>query len=75
MTQYERLKVMDNIRVNLRTLNQKLRTLSRLVHYTTIMDSWYDLKGTGKEYQPCKMAAVTKDCLQTWKKHAKSVKY
>lgn len=75
MTQYERLKVMDKIRVNLRTLNRKLRTLSRLVHYTTIMDSWYDLKGTGKEYQPRKMAAVTKDCLQTWKKHAQSVKY
>lgn len=75
MTQYERLKVMDNIRLNLRTLNRKLRTLSRLIHYTTIMDSWYDLKGTGKEYQPRKMGSITKDCLKTWMKHAKGVKY
>jgi len=75
ITQYERLKVMDNIRLNLRTLNRKLRTLSRLIHYTTIMDSWYDLKGTGREYQPRKMGSITKDCLKTWMKHAKSVKY
>lgn len=75
MTQYERLKVMDNIRLNLRTLNRKLRNLSRLIHYTTIMDSWYDLKGTGKEYQPRKMGSITKDCLKTWMKHAKGVKY
>ena len=70
-----RLKVMDNIRLNLRTLNRKLRTLSRLIHYTTIMDSWYDLKGTGKEYQPRKMGSITKNCLKTWMKHAKGVKY
>lgn len=75
ITQYERLKVMDNIRLNLRTLNRKLRTLSRLIHYTTIMDSWYDLKGTGKEYQPRKMGSITKNCLKTWMKHAKGVKY
>ena len=75
MTQYERLKVMDNIRLNLRTLNRKLRNLSRLIHYTTIMDSWYDLKGIGKEYQPRKMGSITKDCLKTWMKHAKGVKY
>ena len=75
MTQYERLKVMDNIRLNLRTLNRKLRILSRLIHYTTIMDSWYDLKGTGKEYQPRKMGSITKDCLRTWMKHAKGIKY
>ena len=66
---------MDNIRLNLRTLNRKLRTLSRLIHYTTIMDSWYDLKGTGKEYQPRKMGSITKKCLKTWMKHAKGVKY
>jgi len=75
ITQYERLKVMDNIRLNLRTLNRKLRTLSRLIHYTTIMDSWYDLKGTGKEYQPREMGSITKNCLKTWMKHAKGVKY
>lgn len=75
MTQYERFKVMDNIRLNLRSLNKRLRTLSRLIHYTTIMDSWYDLKGTGREYNPRKMGTITKDCLKKWMKHAKSVKY
>lgn len=75
LTQYDRIKIMDNIRSNLRLLNRKLRTLSRLISYTTIMDSWYDLKGTGKEYQPRKMRAITRDCLKTWSKHAKSVKY
>ncbi len=74
MTQYERFKVMDNIRVNLRQLNRKLRTLSRLIHYTTIMDSWYDLKGTGREYQPRKMGSITKGCLKNWMRNAKSVK-
>uniref|UniRef100_A0AB33IWT1 DUF4141 domain-containing protein n=1 Tax=Prevotella sp. GTC17254 TaxID=3236794 RepID=A0AB33IWT1_9BACT len=75
MTQYERFKVMDNIRLNLRDINRKLRTLSRLVRYTTIMDSWYDLKGIGKEYQPRKMSAITQNSLKTWMRHAKSVKY
>ena len=75
LTQYERIKIMDNIRLNLRALNVKLRTLSRLVNYTTIMDSWYDLKGTGKEYQPRKMRTITNDCLKSWSRKAKSVKY
>jgi len=75
MTQYERFKVMDNIRLNLRGLNRKLRTLSRLIHYTTIMDSWYDMKGTGREYRPRKMGSITSECLKTWTKHAKGVKY
>ena len=75
MTQYERFKVMDNIRMNLRALNRKLRTLSRLIRYTTMMDSWYELRGTGLEYRPRKMGTITKDCLQNWMKHAKSVKY
>lgn len=75
MTQYERFKVIDNIRMNLRALNKKLRTLNRLIRYTTIMDSWYDLKGTGKEYRPRKMGIITKDCLKSWMKHAKTVKY
>lgn len=75
MTQYERFKVLGNIRLNLRALNKKLRTLSRLIHYTTIMDSWYDLKGTGREYQPRKMGTITKGCLKTWMRHAKNVKY
>ncbi len=75
MTQEERLKVMDNIRIKLRSLNGKLRTLGRLVCYTTLMDSWYDLKGTGKEYQPRKMRTITKDCLKTWSNHARKVKY
>lgn len=75
MTQYERFKTIDDIRMNLRALNRKLRTLSRLVRYTTIMDSWYDLKGTGREYRPRKMGAITKDCLKNWTGHARSVKY
>ena len=75
LTQYERIKITDNIRLNLRALNIKLRTLSRLVHYTTIMDSWYDIKGTGKEYRPRKMKAITSDCLKSWSRKAKGVKY
>lgn len=75
MTQEERLKVMDNIRIKLRSLNRKLRALGRLICYTTLMDSWYDLRGTGKEYQPKKMRTITRDCLKTWSNHAKKVKY
>lgn len=75
MTQYERFKVMDNIRVNLRQLNKKLRTLSRLIHYTTLMDTWYDIKNTGREYQPRKMGSITQDCLKNWMRTAKSIKH
>ena len=75
MTQEERLKVIDTLRIKLRSLNRKLRALGRLVCYTTIMDSWYDLKGTGKEYQPKKMGTITRDCLKTWSNHAKKIKY
>lgn len=75
MTQEERLKVMDNIRIKLRSLNRKLRALGRLVCYTTIMDSWYEIRGTGKEYQPKKMRTITRDCLKTWSNHAKKIKY
>lgn len=75
MTQYERFKVLGNVRANLQKLNKKLRTLGRLINYTRIMDSWYDLKGTGKVYQPRRMSEVTNDCLKSWIRRANKVKY
>lgn len=75
MTQYERFKVLGNVRANLQKLNKKLRTLGRLINYTRIMDSWYDLKGTGKVYQPRRMSEVTNDCLKGWMRRANKVKY
>ena len=73
MTEYERIKCISNIRKSLRSMNYKLRTMSRLLRCTTLMDSWYELKGDYKK--PKSMADICSDCQKRWARKANSVRY
>lgn len=48
MTTHERIQSMSDVRRSLRALNYKMRKMNRLVSYTTLMDSWFELRGNPK---------------------------
>ena len=72
MTVKERIECMSNIRRSLRALNYKMRKMNRLISYTTLMDSWYELKGNPKKTRS--MTEIVTACQERWKQKANSVK-
>lgn len=72
MTQAERFKVIDNIRRSLRSMNHKIRKMNRLIRYTTILDSWYELRGNPRHTRT--MKEIVTSCHQGWMRKARNVK-
>lgn len=72
MTVKERIECMSNIRRSLRALNNKMRKMNRLISYTTLMDSWYELRGNPKKTRS--MTEIVTACQERWKQKANSVK-
>ena len=72
MTVKERIECMSNIRRSLRALNYKMRKMNRLISYTTLMDSWYELRGNPKKTRS--MTEIVTSCQERWKQKANSVK-
>lgn len=70
MTEAERIECIGNIRSTLRSMNYKLRKMSRLMRYTTIMDSWYELKGTYRK--PKSMIEICNESKRRWAEKAQA---
>lgn len=68
MTQWERIECIGKIRKTLRSLNAKLRKMNRLIRYTSLMDSWYELKG--RYYKPKSMYTICDMCKTRWMSRA-----
>lgn len=73
MTEKERIECMGNIRRSLRSLNYKMRKMNRLISYTTMMDSWYELRGNPKRTRT--MHEIVTSCKESWMRKAISVKH
>lgn len=73
MTEYERLKCISKIRRSLRDMNYKIRKMNRLLRYTTLLDSWYELKG--RYYKPKSMYTISTECQRRWASKARLIKY
>ena len=73
MTEKERIECMGKIRKSLRALNYKMRKMNRLFSYTTLLDSWYELKGNPPKTRS--MREIVTSCHKGWMRKATSVKY
>lgn len=71
LTEYERLKIIENIRKKLRSLNYKIRKMNRTIRYTTLLDSWYELKGSVRGTKS--MTKIVNECKNRWLANAKAV--
>lgn len=72
MTVKERIECMSNVRRSLRALNYKMRKMNRLISFTTLMDSWYELRGNPRKTRS--MTEIVTACQERWKQKANSVK-
>ena len=70
LTQFQRFKVIGNIRVSLRNMNHTIRRMNRIIRYTTQMDSWYELRGTPRGTRSMKV--IVADCKNRWKNTART---
>lgn len=73
MTQWERIECVGKIRKSLQGMNYKIRKMNRLLRYTTLMDSWYELKGHYRK--PKSMYTICMDCQKRWASKARLIKY
>mgnify|MGYP007048166007 FL=1 len=70
LTEHQRIQVISNINTTLVKLNHKLRKMNRLIRYTTLLDSWYELRGTPRGTRS--MQAIVTDCKRVWVNKAKT---
>lgn len=73
MTEFERFKTIGNVRRSLRSMNYKIKRMNRIIRYTTLMDSWYELRGNPQSTRS--MKDIVSDCHRTWMRKAKIIKY
>ena len=71
MTEKERIDCISRVRKSLQSMNYKIRKLNRLLRYTTLMDSWYELRG--KYYKPKSMYTISTECQKRWARKARGV--
>lgn len=64
LTEHQRIQVIANINNTLVKLNFKLRRMNRLIRYTSLLDSWYELRGTPRGIRS--MKAIVADCKRGW---------
>lgn len=70
LTEHQRIQVISNINTTLVKLNYKLRKMNRLIRYTTLLDSWYELRGTVRGTRS--MQAIVTDCKRGWINRART---
>lgn len=73
MTTQERIQGISDVRRSLRALNYKMRKMNRLVSYTTLMDSWFELRGNPKRTRT--MTEIVTSSQKRWMQKAISVKH
>lgn len=73
MTEFERIKCIGNVRRSLRSMNYKLRKMNRIIRYTTLLDSWYELKGHPKGTRS--MREIATGCQKSWMRKARETKH
>lgn len=71
LTQYERMKIIENIRKSLRIMNYKIRKMNRTIRYTTLLDSWYELQGSVRGTKS--MKKIVTECKNRWLANARTV--
>lgn len=70
LTEHQRIQVISNINTTLLNLNYKMRKMNRLIRYTTLLDSWYELRGTTRRTRS--MQAIVADCKSRWVSKART---
>ena len=70
MSEFERIECIERVRNDLRSMNYKIRKMCRLMRYTTLMDSWYELKGTYRK--PKSMIEICNRSQKRWTSTAKA---
>lgn len=70
LTEHQRIQVISNINTTLVKLNHKLRKMNRLIRYTTLLDSWYELSGSARGTRS--MHAIVTDCKKGWINRART---
>lgn len=71
LTQYEKMKIIENIRKRLRVMNYKIRKMNRTIRYTTLLDSWYELQGSVRGTKS--MKTIVTECKNRWLANARTV--
>ena len=72
MTGWEGVKKVDEIRQNIRKMNQNLYAAIRLLKYTTLLDVWYEATQSTKPIKKTRsMAAICTQARQDWVRHAR----
>lgn len=72
MTGWERVQKVDEIRQNIRKMNDNLYAAIRLLKYTTLLDVWYEATQSTKPIKKTRsMAAICTQARQDWVRHAK----
>lgn len=66
MTEAERIQVVFAIRPKLKTINLKLRRLTRAVKYTSMADVWAEIEGGARE--PADKRQIVQECMSRWKR-------
>lgn len=70
LTEHQRIQIIVNINNTLVKLNYKLRKMNRLIRYTTLLDSWYELRGTPRHTRS--MQAIVSESRTRWMNKAKA---
>ena len=70
MSEFERIECIERVRNDLRSMNYKIRKMCRLMRYTTLMDSWYEQKGTYRK--PKSMIEICNRSQKRWTSTAKA---
>lgn len=73
MTEKERIDCIGRVRKSLQAMNYKIRKLNLLLRYTTLLDSWYELRGN--YYKPKSMYNICTECQKRWASKVRGVKY
>ena len=70
LTEHQRIQIIANISKTLVALNYKIRKMNRVIRYTTLLDSWYELRGTPRGTKS--MQTIVASCKTGWMNRAKA---
>ena len=72
MTEYERNKVLSNLRLQLRVINKELLRLYIYLKHTTMMDVWHEIQGRAETYNIPRQTKreIAERCIRRWRTNA-----
>jgi hypothetical protein len=74
MTEWEKIKVISDIRPKLRKFNKQLQALTLALRYTSFTDVWNELLQRAYRINPDTKHNIIQECRRAWWDNAKSVR-